>query len=74
MLHALRSEVALRQGDPATARSEAMRAYRLQPLNPAATQMLAVALAGRDGAGLARAEAMSAKARALAGGTALARR
>ena len=74
MLHALRAEIALREGADDRALAHAAEAYRLQPMNPAAARTLAVALAGPDGVKFARAEAMAAKARALAGETVLARR
>ncbi|MGN6500632.1 MAG: tetratricopeptide repeat protein [Tsuneonella sp.] len=42
VLHALRSEVALRLGDGGAARAQALRASKLQPANPAAVHMLAL--------------------------------
>jgi predicted Zn-dependent protease len=56
---ALRALVALRQGDGAHARSEAERAYRLQPLAATPARALATVLGGSSGAPL------STKARAL---------
>lgn len=51
VVHALRSEVALRLGDNDLARTQAERAAALQPANPAAAHMLAVT---REPAALAR--------------------
>lgn len=54
MLHALRAEVALRAGADDAGLAQARRAYRLQPMNPAAAGMLTVASAGRTSDALAR--------------------